>query len=288
MSADTQRVALITDSTCDIPLAMREQYRIYVAALYVIWGSEQLRDGVDIDAETFYRRLATDPVHPTTSQPTPKDFVDIIEQARRDGAEEAVIITLSDRLSGTLDSAKQAASMVDMPVTCYDSRSISMGLGWQVIAAARAREAGADAAEMVAAADRARRHTAVLFTVDTLEYLHRGGRIGAAAKLLASALQIKPQLIIDPQVGIVEAGERVRTRKKALEAVYDGFFRRMDISKPMHLTVMHVNAYEEASLLEQRIRKEYPAAELFVTTTSPVIGVHGGPGTVGITGYYEG
>jgi len=288
MSADTQRVALITDSTCDIPLAMREQYRIYVAALYVIWGSEQLRDGVDIDAETFYRRLATDPVHPTTSQPTPKDFVDIIEQARRDGAEEAVIITLSDRLSGTLDSAKQAAGMVDMPVTCYDSRSISMGLGWQVIAAARAREAGADAAEMVAAADRARRHTAVLFTVDTLEYLHRGGRIGAAAKLLASALQIKPQLIIDPQVGIVEAGERVRTRKKALEAVYDGFFRRMDISKPMHLTVMHVNAYEEASLLEQRIRKEYPAAELFVTTTSPVIGVHGGPGTVGITGYYEG
>lgn len=288
MSASPYRIALITDSTCDIPPAMREQYHICVAPLYVIWGTEQLRDGVDIDAETFYRRLTSDPVHPTTSQPTPKDFVDLLEQARRDGAQEAVIITVSDRLSGTLDSAKQAAEMVDMPVTCYDSRSVSMGLGWQVIAAARAREQGADAAEMVAAADHARRHTAVIFTVDTLEYLHRGGRIGAAAKLLASALQIKPQLIIDPQIGIVEPGERVRTRKKAVEAVYNGFFQRMDVSKPMHLTVMHVNAYEEAHQLEQRIREEYPTAELFVTTTSPVIGVHGGPGTVGITGYYEG
>lgn len=288
MPESTHKIALITDSTCDIPAHMRQQYSIYVAPLYVMWGTESLRDGVDIDAQTFYARLPKDPIHPTTSQPTPADFAELINRAVADGAEQAVIITISDRLSGTLDSAMHAIDLVGIPITCHDSRSVSMGLGWQVIAAARAREQGADAAGMVAAADAVRRRLTVMFTVDTLEYLHRGGRIGAAAKLLGSALQLKPQLFVNAESGIIEPGERVRTRNKAIESVYAGFFNRMDTSKSMHLTVMHIASEPEAQELAARIRTEYEPVELFVTTTSPVVGVHGGPGTVGIVGYYEG
>ncbi len=285
MSDSGHKIAIITDSTCDIPAEMRQQYGIYVAPLYVIWGTEELRDGVDISPNAFYQRLVRDPDHPTTSQPTPKDFVDLIEQAKKDGAEEAVIIAISDKLSGTLDSAHQARDMVDIPLKIFDSRSISMGLGWQVIAAARARDAGATSDQIVATADTVRKSSTVIFTVDTLEYLHRGGRIGAAAKLLGTALQLKPQLMIDPEVGIVEPGERVRTRSKAIDSVFNVFFGKMDTAQPLHVTVMHVAALEEAQILADRIQATYSPAEMFITDTSPVVGVHGGPGTLGIVGY---
>ena len=279
------KIALITDSTCDIPNNFIQQYGIYVTPLYVIWGHDQLRDHVDISPAEFYARLPRDPLHPTTSQPTPQDFVAILEKAQQDGAQEAVIIVLSDRLSGTLDSAKQACQMVDLPVHTYDSRSISMGLGWQVLAAARAREAGGDAQAMIAAADKTRQAISVIFTVDTLEYLHKGGRIGAAAKLLGTALQLKPQLMVNAETGIVEPGARVRTRQKAIESVYNAFFEPRSGCTPLHVTVMHVAATEEAEAIAERIRQEHNPAELFITDTSPVIGVHGGPGTVGIVGY---
>ena len=282
----SQKIALITDSTCDIPQEMRDQYDLHIVPLYVIWDHEELKDEVDITADQFYDRLPRDPHHPTTSQPTPADFTRKYDELAAAGYEEAVVIAISDKLSGTLDSAKQAASDSNLKLHLYDSRSISMGLGWQVLAAARARDNGADAEGMVAAADRARRSGVVIFTVDTLEYLHRGGRIGAAAKLLGTALQLKPQLIIDHENGIVEAGERIRTRSKAIESVYSGFFAKMDTSQPLHLTVMHVAAEEEAMELADRIRADYNPAEMFVTKTSPVIGVHGGPGTLGLVGYY--
>lgn len=285
MNGSMNKIALITDSTCDIPPDLRQRHNIYVAPLYVLWGTEQFRDGVDITPEQFYARLARDPVHPATSQPTPQDFAALVQQAQAQGAEEAVIITISDRLSGTLDSARQAQGLVDIPLHTYDSRSTSMGLGWQVLAAARARDAGADAAGMIEAADRVRRKVAVIFTVDTLEYLHRGGRIGAAAKLLGTALQLKPQLILDAESGIVEPGARVRTRKKALESVYEAFFERVDASQPLHVTVLHIAARQEAEEIAERIQREHTVAEITLGDTSPVLGTHAGPGTVGIAGY---
>lgn len=280
-----KKIALITDSTCDIPPEMRKQYSLRVVPLYVIWGQEELRDEIDITADAFYERLPKDPTHPTTSQPTPADFQRTYEEVAAAGYDEAVVIAISDKLSGTLDSAKQAASEVSLPIHLHDSRSVSMGLGWQVVAAARAQAAGGSARDMLDAAERARANGAVLFTVDTLDYLHKGGRIGAAAKLLGTALQLKPQLIIDHQTGIVEAGERVRTRNKSIESVYNGFFSRMDTSQPLHLTVMHVAAEQDAEEMAKRIRAEHTPADLFITKTSPVIGVHGGPGTIGIVGY---
>ncbi len=285
MNAKPSKIALITDSTCDIPPDLRSQYNIYMVPLYLLWGTEELRDYVDITPEQFYARLARDPHHPTTSQPTPQDFVNALSQARADGAEEAVIITISDRLSGTLDSALQARTMVDLPVHAYDSRSTTMGLGWQVLAAARAREAGGDAQAMIAAADHVRQRVAVIFTVDTLEYLHRGGRIGAAAKLLGTALQLKPQLVLDAESGIIEPGARVRTRRKALESVYEAFFERVDGSKTLNLTVLHVAAREDADEMAERLMQTHNCSEIIVGDVSPILGVHAGPGTVGIAGY---
>jgi DegV family protein with EDD domain len=287
MSSQNRRIALITDSTSDLPDELREQYDIRMVPLYVIWGDQHLRDTVDITADEFYARLTVDPIHPTTSQPTPRDFVEVIKQAQEDGAEEIVAVVIGDGLSGTLDSIHQAQQMVDIPVHAFDSRSVSMGLGWQVLAAARAREAGGDAAAMLAAAKEVRDHLAVVFTVDTLEYLHRGGRIGAAAKLLGTALQLKPQLIISTESGIVEPGERVRTRSKAVESVYQTFFRQMTASGALRATVLHVAASDEAEKMAERIQREHNPVELTIAKTSPVVGVHGGPGTLGIAGYIQ-
>lgn len=287
MSSQHHRIALITDSTSDVPHDLRQQYDIRMVPLYVLWGEQHLRDTVDITADEFYERLTVDPIHPTTSQPTPRDFVEAFEQAQRDGAEAIVAITIGDKLSGTLESVKQAQAMVDIPVHPFDSRSVSMGLGWQVLAAARARECGGDAEAMLAAALQARNHLALVFTVDTLEYLHRGGRIGAAAKLLGTALNLKPQLIISTESGIVEPGARVRTRSKGIESVYDTFFRQMTGEGALRATVLHIAAPDEAEALAERIRREHAPVELTIAKTSPVIGVHGGPGTLGITGYIQ-
>ena len=287
MNDRANHIALITDSTCDIPPLLMEQYNIIRAPQYLIWGTEQLRDQIDISTEAFYERLLNDPIHPKTAKPSAADFAAHIEEAKANGAEEAVIITLSSQMAGVIDSARQAQDMVDIPIHAVDSLSVSMGLGWQVLAAARAREAGGDAEAMVAAANKVRETLAVIFSVDTLEYLHKGGRIGGAAKLVGTALDLKPQLYVDHTTGRIEPGERTRTRKKALERVYHAFFEQMDTSKPMHVTVLHIAAEEEAKTFSERIKGEYNPGELLFSLTSPIVGTHGGPGTLGIAGYYE-
>jgi DegV family protein with EDD domain len=284
----TDRIALITDSICDLPLHLIDQYRVHVVPLYLIWGTETLRDEIDIDAETFYRRLPVDPVHPTTSQPTPQDFASVLERAQQNGAEEAVIITLSTQLSGTYDSAVQARQSAEIPVHIHDSLSASMGTGWQVLAAARARETGGDAEMMIQAADTVRRKSWVIFTVDTLEYLHKGGRIGGAAKLVGTALNLKPQLYVDHSTGRIEAGKKIRTRTKALEEIYRVFSSQVDSGAGrLRVAVQHGNARQEAQQLAQRIVTEFSPIELYVGSLTPVLGVHTGPGTIGIAGYID-
>jgi DegV family protein with EDD domain len=282
------KIALITDSTSDIPKQIVAQHDVIVVPQVLIWGTQEYRDHITITSEEFYRRLATDPVHPGTSQPTAKDFLDAIDLGRQAGASEAVIITLSNQLSGTNDSAVQAQKMTkDMPVHVYDSLAVSMALGFQVLAAARARAAGASAQEMIAVANRVRKHSHLYFSLDTLEYLHRGGRIGGATKLIGTALQLKPTMTVDFTTGRIEAGERTRTRSKALQRVYEVFFEKMNTGKPMHVCVLHGAAPEEAAELEARARSEFAPVELLITHVSPVIGVHTGPGAIGLIGYTE-
>ncbi len=282
-----ERIALITDSTSDIPQRLVEQYRIVVVPQILIWGTEEHLDNVTISPQQFYARLATDPVHPSSSQPVASDFVKAIEQVRVQGAEEVVIIVLSNQLSGTVASALQAAQMVELPVHVVDSLSASMGLGFQVLAAARAREAGGDASSMIAAARQVRERLSLYFSVDTLEYLHRGGRIGGAAKLIGTALQLKPMLTIDHRTGRIEPAERTRTRRKALERIYEVFCQELSGRERLHVAVVHGNAPAEAAAFEDRLSRELKPVELLVTGVSPVVGVHAGPGVIGLCGYAE-
>lgn len=277
--------ALITDSTCDIPDPMLKQYDIHVVPMRVIWGREDLRDRIDIQPGEFYERLTTDPTHPTTSQPAPSAFIEMVQKAQAAGAKEAVILTVSSQMSSTYNSAMLAQQEIDIPVHIIDSKANSMSLGWQVLAAARAREAGGDAQSMIAAADRVRSNLVTLLYVDTLEYLHKGGRISAAARLVGTALNFKPLLAVNHETGLVEPKSRTRTRKKALDKMLETFFAELDTSKPLRVTVLHGNVLQEAQKIAQYIREKYNPVEMFIEMTSPVMGVHTGPGAIALCGY---
>ncbi|MBP8974339.1 MAG: DegV family protein [Anaerolineae bacterium] len=278
-------IALITDSGCDLPDGLLQQYGITLVPLYILWGSEQLRDRVDLSAEAFYRRLVSDPVHPTTSQPHPADFARAIAAAHERGAQEAVIITISSGMSSTYDSAQQAARGAAIPVHVFDARANSLAQGFQVLAAARARQARDTAQAMIAAADCVRQSAVTLLHVDTLHYLHRGGRIGRAAMWLGTVLNLKPQLMVDHETGKIEPASRSRSRTQALERLYTSFFERIDTSKPLHIGIIHSESRADADAFAARIQREHQPVELLISVTSPVMGVHTGPGAIALCGY---
>jgi len=283
----SRRTGLITDSTCDIPDELVDKYGIVIVPLYVIWGNEVVKDRVEMAAEDFYRRVESGSVHPTTSQATSMDFTAAYEAVARAGAEEIVVITISAAMSGTFNAAKQAAETVSLPVYCVDAKGPTMTLGWQVLAAARARESGGDAQAMIRAADEARASMVQYVCLDTLEYLYLGGRIGGAARFIGTLLNVKPLIYIDHEKGIVEGGDRIRGRKRSLEALYRRFFADLDTSKKARIAVLHGNALEDAERLAHRIQEEYSPVELLVGTTTPVLGVHTGPRAVALCGYAE-
>lgn len=282
------KIAIVTDSTCDIPEELRQKYEINIVPLYVDWEGTQFLDGVDLSAVEFYERIEREPdVRPKTSLPTPGDFLHVFQRLHEEGAEEIVTITISSAMSGTIESARQAGSMVDFPVHFHDSKSNSMSLGWQVIAAARARELGGDAAAMLAAADQARQKLAYVITLDTMDYLFSGGRIGGAVSFLGSMLKIKPQITVNHTTGKVEAGEPARTRKNAIESLYKNFFRKVGQTGKLHVAVLHNAALPEAEALAARVKAEYHPEELVISIVSPVLGVHTGPRCLAMCGYRE-
>ncbi|MBE0695724.1 MAG: DegV family protein, partial [Anaerolineaceae bacterium] len=242
----------------------------------------------DLTAVEFYERLLLkETQHPTTSQPTPRAFLDAYHQAAAKGAEQVLVFTISSAMSGTMESAKRAAQEASIPVQVVDGKNNSMGLGWQVIAAARTQENGGGLEEMLAAAAWVRQNMVYYISLDTIEYLSKGGRISEAAKFLDSILRIKPLICVRPETGTVGAAMPARSRKSALEGLYKEYFRHIDASKPLHITVLHNNALEEAEELAEKVKQEYAPKELFISIVSPVLGVHTGPRAVALCGYTE-
>lgn len=281
------RIALVTDSTCDIPAEWRKLYDISVVPLTIAFGNQPYLDGIDLRPEQFYDRLAREGSHPTTSQAPPQAFLDAYRQAAARGADEVLAIIISSAMSGTIESARRAAQECEFPVHIVDSKNNSMGLGWQVISAARAREAGGGLDEMLAAAEQARKDMVYYISLDTIEYLSRGGRISEAARFLNSVIHIKPLIYLRPETGTVGAAFPSRSRKAALEGLYREFFRRIDVTRPMHITVLHNAALEEAQQLAERVQREHAPKELFISIVSPVLGVHTGPRAIALCGYAE-
>ena len=242
----THTTALITDSTCDLPDEFLARYDISFVSSSIIWGADILLDRVEISAAEFYRRLEIDPVYPKTSNPSPERFRLAYAAAEAAGASEIVVITVSSAMSGTFHSAQLGAEQTGVPVTVVDSKGPTMSVGWQVLAAARAREAGADARGMIAAAEKARQSMVQWVSLDTLEYLYKGGRIGNATRLAGTLLSIKPLVYIDHQSGLVESGALVRTRRRSLDALYQSFFAQLGAGEGLHVAVLHGGAIEEA------------------------------------------
>jgi DegV family protein with EDD domain len=274
------KVALVTDSTASIPQEYVERYNIRVAPQILIWGDETYRDGVDIQPSEFFERLDTAKVMPTTSQASPQSFQEIYQELLEQDC-SILTIVLSEELSGTLVSARQARdNFPGAPIEIIDSRTTAMAMGYIVLMAARAAEEGATLEQCKAIAEKARDNTGVIFTVNTLEFLHRGGRIGGGARLLGTALNLKP--ILEVTGGRVEAVERIRTRKKSLNRVIDLVEQRIAGRQPVHMATLHANAPEAAQQLLDEANQRFNAVESLLTEVSPVVGNHAGPGTVGL------
>lgn len=289
MRLDTM-IGIITDSTCDIPENLIEQYGIIVVPQTVIWGEEQFRDRIDMQPEAFYQRLTTDPVYPHSSLPSIKEFQDAISKAISQGAGELIILTVSSAMSGTFEFAKNAIKSLNIPATVIDSKGPTMSLGWQVLAAARARDLGLDLSGILDCIDLVRKKMCQFVAMDSIEYLHKGGRIGAAAKWAGTLLKVKPLVKINHESGLVEPVSLARTRNGLIDLLYQKFFEqmnKMNSGKNMHIAVLHGNVLETALALAERIQQEYNPIELLINMTGPVLGINTGPGALALCGYSE-
>jgi DegV family protein with EDD domain len=276
------RIALVTDSTTYMPPELVKKYNISVAPQVLIWGDQTYKDGVDIESREFFTRLKTAKVMPTTSQVAVISFQEIFQDLVTQG-NEVLALLISSKLSGTVQSALQARDLMSSArekVNVVDSQSVAMALGFQVLAVARALEAGASLKEAIALAEKSFQHTGVFFAVDTLEFLHRGGRIGGAQRFLGTMLNMKPILAI--QDGRVEGIERIRTKAKAHDRVLELVVEKVAGRTPVRLATLHANAAEEAKTLLTRAEQALHPVESLFTEVSPTVGNHTGPGTVGL------
>jgi DegV family protein with EDD domain len=283
-------IAVITDSTCDVPDELIEKNGIIVVPQYIIWGDQQYRDRVDIQPVEFYERLESETERPTTAQASAGDFLAVINDAVEQGATEAVILTVSSAMSGTYNMAKQAAEEAPIRVEVIDSKGPTMTLGWQVLTAARARNDGATLDEIVAKVAKVRAGLVQMVAMETLEYLQYGGRIGDAVKWVGNILKVKPLVSIDHESGRVQPTGLARTQRAVKEMLFKKFFEQLKELKggtKLHIAVLHGNALEEAQKLVERINKEFKPVELLVNITGPVLGINTGPGALALCGYAE-
>lgn len=281
-------IGIVTDSTCDIPEELIQQYGITIVPLYIIWEDQQFKDRIDITPLEFYERLEKDSSRPTTSQASIEDFVKVYRKKIQEGFKELIVITISSAMSGTFQMALEAAKLVEIPVSVVDAKGPTMTLGWQVLAAARARELGDDVKTILAKIEEVRKRLFQFVAMDTLEYLQKGGRIGGAVKWVGGLLQVKPLVMINHDTGLVEAVNIARTQKALVENMYKKIFEKIDKTKKLHIAVLHGNALGKAEELAKRIRNEFNPVELIINMTGPVLGIHTGPGALALCGYTEG
>ena len=275
------KVAIVTDSTANIPPEWKDEYKIEVTPMTVIWGGEEIKDGVDITPAEFFVRLTSEKVMPSTSQPTPGAMKVVYEELGAQGY-DILSIHISSTLSGTVNSALQAKEMLpNLNIEVVDTLSASVGECWTVLLAARAAKAGKSLAECKEAAEKASKATYVCLVVDTLEFFHRGGRIGGAQRYLGAALNLKPLLEVTPE-GSLDGIDRVRTSNKALNRLVEIIKEKVGDHKQVYIGMVHGNAEEKAKSVLEMIKAEVDVKESIITWVSPGIGVHTGPGVVGI------
>ena len=283
MNLTAANTAVVLDSTADFPDAPERFPGWRVVPLYVNLGGRSYRDYVDLGPDELYARLASAATPPTTSQPTPGDFLAVYEELA--GRYERILsLQLSSTLSGTYASAVTAAEQLGDAVRVFDTRTVSAAIAVLALAVQRRLERGTTEREIDALVDRFRRDHGLLFTVDTLEFLARGGRIGRAAAFAGTLLSVKPVLELDD--GEVVPVKRVRGSQKALEELVARLTAESVDRPALRVALAHAAAPERLAALERLVQEARPQATIEVTTTvGAVLGVHAGPGAVGLFWY---
>jgi len=273
------RIAVVTDSAACVPAHLRREYGIHVVPFELVLNGRSYRDGIDLTAAGFYRLLRGATSWPTTSLPPLSSFASLYARIG-EKAEGIVSIHVAHELSSTVHVARLAAEQASpVPVRVVDSRSGAIAEGFVVLAAARAAMAGSSLEEVVAAAEAAIPRVGLFITLETLEYLHRGGRIGEAAALLGSRLHVHP--ILELANGRVKVAGVTRSRHKALERMLDLVRERVN-RRPACVSAFHADASEHLAWLEARLRACLDCREFYATEFTPVMGAHTGPGAIGV------
>lgn len=280
-----QKITIVTDSSAYIPKSAQEGLDIAVIPLWLIWDDDRFQDGVDIDPQSFYDRLKKSATLPTSSQPSAKEFEIFFRQVAEE-CDAIVSVLVSSKISGTVDCAQMALSEIqDFPIRIVDAMSSSMGLGFVVLAAARAAAAGADLDDVVAAAEKMRDNVQLIFVVDTLEYLHRTGRITGAKRLLGTALRIKP--ILEFKDGLIQSLSQARTKGKAFEQLLQISEERLGDKRMAEAAIVDIDNTEDGEAVARMTNERFSPAIIHRAEVSPVVGTHVGPGAIGIAFYPE-
>jgi DegV family protein with EDD domain len=273
-------VAVVTDSTADLPSDLVESIGLRVVPLSVSFGDVSLISGVTVTPEGFFEQLVTSPRLPTTSQPAPAWFEEAYADCVDDGHDAVVSIHCSSALSGTVQLARDRAVRVPIPVEVVDSRLVGGSLGLAALAAHRIAQAGGSVVEVVAAAERVRRQVISLLTVDTLDYLRRGGRLTGAQAAVGNVLRVKPLLHLTDD-GRVEVRERTRTWVRALDRMAE-LVQETAAGEPVDVVLVHAIAPDRAEELWARVQERVEVRERIVAPIGPIVGSHVGPGAIGI------
>ena len=278
-----RKVAIVTDSTADLPPELVEELGVTIVPLQVIFGDEAYREGVEITTEEFYERLVKSRQLPTTSAPSVGDFQEVYERLLEE-VDSIVSIHIGAKLSGTVQAAQTARQSLAKPerIEIVDSQAASVAIGFVIMEAVEAARAGAKLAEVKAAAESAVQRTHVRFMLDTLEYVRRGGRIGRARAYMGTLLRVKP--ILSFREGEVYPEERVRTRARGLERIIQWAVRHQKVKRAV---VAHATTLDEAESIRERLAMAFPSVKVYLIRFGPVLGTHGGPGTIGV-GIMEG
>lgn len=271
-------IRIVSDSTCDLPAEVIRANNITIVPMYINVGAKTFRDGVDLSRQEFYEQLPAYSPHPTTAAPSPGLFRQVYEQLAAEGATEILSIHISIKLSAVVEMAAQGAKETRIiPVTVFDSRQLSMGTGFEVLAAAQAAAAGRSMSEIIAMLEEQISRTRTFAALDTLEFLRRSGRMNFAMAFLGSLLHIKPFL---KMYNGSPTAERIRTQGKAMKRLVELLQEAAPLEK---VALLHSRAADRAEALIKQVRHLLPAGEIILEEINPVLGAHLGPGVVGFS-----
>ncbi len=279
-----KKIALVTDSTADLTEEIKNKYNIHVVPLKVRFEDKEYLDS-ELTSDEFYEKLKQAKQLPVTSQPSPEDFSKLYRELLKD-YEEIISIHISSGLSGTVNAANIAKQSLNGKIHIVDSKTISLGIGLMVLEAARNISEGFSAMQIVEGISKVRRNIETLFTLNTLEYLQKGGRIGKVQGIVGSLLNIKPVIRVGDD-GIYHTYKKARSQERALNSIVQAFKELAKGRKQIRLAVAHGAAHQAGIYLKEALENAFQLKASIFTQVGPVIGVHTGPGTIGAAVQFE-